>query len=86
VRCGVQDGLAAADKIDDLPKSHFFQRGDHGELRCNDCHGPTGNERLIGAIDLAPQGVDEDLAFRRRITIMRLTALLEPLRRGDKKP
>lgn len=85
IRCGLFDGLREPQAPSELPGGHFLRRDERGHFRCNDCHGPQGDAPLIGAIELAPQGVAEDLAFRRRVTVMRLRALLDPLRRGDKK-
>lgn len=85
IRCGLFDGLREPASLDELPGSHFLRRDELGHLRCNDCHGPNGDSPLVGAIDVAPEGVAEELGYHRRITIMRLRALLDPLRRGDQK-
>jgi hypothetical protein len=85
VRCGAFDGLRDPSTLAEMPGGHFLRRDERGHLRCNDCHGPGGDSPLVGAIDLAPQAVDEDLGFRRHVLVTRLRAQLDSLRRGDKK-
>lgn len=82
VRCGIFDGLREPKSLDELPGGPFLRRDERGHLRCNDCHGPNGDEPLIGDIDMDPPSVAGELTNHRRATIARLRALLDPLRRA----